>query len=95
MQEIFTSMEFRKFMSEDVVSGTDKITYLWYADYAANPIITDKRFTYRTSADKGEPIWRIKKIVENTTTKITETYYPDWEPTKMYSRNDRASLNYI
>jgi hypothetical protein len=77
MQEIFTSMEFRKFLSEDLVVGTDKITYLGYADYAANPIITDKRFTYRTAADKANPIRRIKKIVENTVTKITETYYPE------------------
>ena len=95
MQEIFTSMEFRKFLSEDVVSGTDKITYLGYADYEANPLITDKRLTYKTSADEDAPIRRIKKIVENTVTKITETYYPEGEPTKLSVWTDRATLTYI
>ena len=95
MQEIFTSMEFRKFLSEDLTAWTDKITYLGYADYAANPIITDKRLTYKTSADEAQPIRRIKKIVENTTTKVTETFYPDAEPTKMFARSDRATLTYI
>lgn len=77
MQEIFTSMEFRKFISEDVVAGTIKTTYLGYADYEANPIITDKRLTYRTSADTANPIRRIKKIVEDTVAKTTETFYPE------------------
>lgn len=95
MQEIFTSMEFRKFLSEDITLWTIKTTYLWYADYAANPIITDKKLTYKSSADEGEPIWRIKKIVEDTSTKTTETFYPDAEPTKMFARTDRATLNYI
>ena len=88
-------MEFRKFMSEDLVIGTDKITYLGYADYAANPIITDKRLTYENASDKAQPIRRIKKIVEDTSTKTTETFYPDAEPTKMFARTDRAILNYI
>lgn len=95
MKEIFTSMEFRKFISEDLVVGTDKVSYLAQADYASNPIITDKRLTYRTIADEAKPIWRIKKIVEDTITKQTRTFFPEWEPINMYARTDRATLSYV
>ena len=86
------SMEFRKFMSEDLVVWTDKITYLAYANYKSSP--TNLNW-YFENADKLRAIWRIKKIVTNTVTKITETYYPDADPAKTYARDDRAILNYI
>lgn len=94
MWEIYTSMEFKKFMSEDLVDWVNKITYLWYADYAANSF-RDSKDWYKVDADKGRPIRRIKKIVENTTTKVTETYYPEWDARALYAWNDRASLTYI
>lgn len=93
MKEIYTSMEFRKFLSEDVVAAPLKITYLWYANYAAESPF--KKEWYTGPADESQPIWRIKKIVENTTTKTTETFYPDADPAKTYAWSDRAILNYI
>ncbi|HPC34220.1 MAG TPA: hypothetical protein PLP73_01035 [Candidatus Absconditabacterales bacterium] len=94
MGEIYTSMEFKKFMAEELTVGTDKITYLGYADYAANSF-RDSKDGYKVDADKGRPIRRIKKIVENTTTKVTETFYPGGDARKLYAWNDRASLTYI
>lgn len=90
--ESYMPMEFKKFMSEDLVVGDERITYIGYADYSAQTPITD---WYEQESDKSRKIWRIKKIVENTVTKITEQYYPDADPAKTYARTDRATLNYI
>ena len=92
MLEIYTSMEFRKFLSEDGVVWNNKVTYLWYANYADE--INNKDW-YKDPTDENRDIRRIKKIVENPITKITETFYPDAEPSKTYARSDRTTLNYI
>ena len=87
MNEIYTSMEFRKFISEEV----GDTTYIAMADYKASP--TADYYWYEKDADKAKPIRRIKKIVENNW--VTETFYPEWDPSKLYARDERATLDYI
>jgi len=78
MKEIYTSMEFRKFFSEDIIVGPVTTTYLGQADYKQNsPYVIDG---YAVPGDKARAIWKIKKIVVNDTTGITETFYPDANP---------------
>ena len=88
--EIFTSMEFRKFVSEDVTIGMNKISYLGYADYATGPTT---KWGFVEDADKERAIWRIKKIVESGG--VSEAFYPDADPSKTYKRSDRGILNYV
>jgi len=87
----FPLMEFKKFLSEDIVSGVYKITYIAMVDYESS--IYKNGYTW--PADEAREIWRIKKIVENTSTGITEQFYPDGDPAKTYAWADRLTLNYI
>lgn len=90
--EIYTTMEYRKFLSEKIVAWSITTTYLWYADYKATPTKIDG---YVQDSDKSRAIWRIKKIVDDGTTKTTETFYPEGWPEKTFARTDRATLTYV
>ena len=93
MREAYGAMEFRKFFSEESVSGTVTTTYLWYADYKASSPI--KKYWYEQATDISREIWRIRKITTDSSTGITETFYPDWDPAKYFAWSARVSLTYI
>ena len=66
-------MEFRKMISEEKESGDYLITYLGLADYQ----VSSRLKWYTGPESEDESIWRIKKTIEDRSTGITETFYPD------------------
>lgn len=84
-------MEFRKMISEEKESGDYLITYLGLADYQ----VSSRLKWYTGPESEDESIWRIKKTIEDRSTGITETFYPDADPAKTYAWSDRENLNYI
>jgi len=90
MQELINPNEFKKLLIDESVDWSVTTTYIWTTEYAINY----PRW-YAASGDEARPIWRVKKIVANSSTWITEVSYPEWSQGFNYVWNSRTSLTYL
>lgn len=86
--EVYESSEYVKFLVDTSVDWTTKTTYMGYANYDWEKAFTD-------NADTAKPIWKIRKIVEDTNSGELESFYADGSSSFDYVRDNRESLNYV
>lgn len=91
-KEIYFSTDVTKFIVDKVIDGDKTITYVWEASYFRLNTAPDKG--YQKPEDTGKPIRRIKKVEEDIVWNM-EVFYPEWDGSKRFIRDDRYSLNYI
>lgn len=93
ISEVYNSTELRKLKTEETTTWSVKTTYIWVARYPRPAFKNDS--WYRDSSDEATPIRRIKKITEDESSWITETFFPEGDNGFCYVWDDRDSLSYI
>ena len=95
ISEVYDSTELRKLKIEETTTWSVKTTYIWVARYPRPAYSNDS--WYRVVGDTAEKIWRIKKIEENESSWVTETFFPNGDSWFNFAWDDRddASLSYI
>lgn len=91
-KEIYYSMDETKFIVKKVKDWTDTITYIWEAIYCRTETSLDSGYYWPD--DIKNPIWRIKKLVEDEDWNM-EVFYPEGDTSYRFVRDDREDLNYI
>lgn len=90
MQELINPNEFKKLLIDESTAWTETTTYIWTTEYANNY----PRW-YEKSGDEAKAIWRIKKIVADSSTWMTEVSYPDGSYWFNFVWDDRENLTYL
>lgn len=93
ISEVYDSTELRKLKTEETTTWSVKTTYIWVARYPRPAFPNDAWYT--SSLDESKAIWRIKKIEENSSSWVTETFYPNWDTWYNYAWGSRDSLSYV
>ncbi len=95
ISEVYDSTELRKLKTEETTTWSVKTTYIWVARYPRPAYANDP--WYRVAWDTAKPIRRIKKIEENESTWVVETFFPDWDTgyNFIWDKRSDGSLSYI
>ena len=91
-KEIYYSTDFTKFIVDVVKSSDAEISYIWECPYQRAELTPGTGYTGEESYQKT--IWRIKKVIEYTDGRM-EIFYPVWDNSFRFKRDDRYTLNYI